>query len=102
MTRFVVEYDRPADPAAFEQHYREVHVPLARELPGLERFTVSQGVRALQGSAPYLIAELWFADQETLFAALGSEQGRAVGADAAGMDVELRTFTYEDDDVTTA
>lgn len=29
--RFLVLWGRPGDPAAFERHYREVHIPLALE-----------------------------------------------------------------------
>lgn len=41
MARFVVMYDTPSDIEAFERHYREVHIPLAKQLPGLRRYTVS-------------------------------------------------------------
>jgi uncharacterized protein (TIGR02118 family) len=28
--RFIALYETPADPAAFDRHYRDVHIPLAR------------------------------------------------------------------------
>jgi uncharacterized protein (TIGR02118 family) len=31
--RFIVLYGIPADPAAFERYYRDVHIPLSRHLP---------------------------------------------------------------------
>jgi uncharacterized protein (TIGR02118 family) len=37
-----VLYDRPDDPEAFDRHYRDVHIPLARKIPGLRRYTVSR------------------------------------------------------------
>ena len=33
MVRFLVLYDTPADPEAFDRHYREIHIPLAKQLP---------------------------------------------------------------------
>ena len=36
--RVLIQYGRPADPEAFELYYRDVHVPLARRIPGLVRF----------------------------------------------------------------
>jgi uncharacterized protein (TIGR02118 family) len=33
MAQFVVMYDTPPDIEAFERHYREVHIPLAKQLP---------------------------------------------------------------------
>jgi uncharacterized protein (TIGR02118 family) len=55
--RFLAVYGTPADPAAFDRHYREVHIPLLRQLPGLRRFTVSRDVTALHGEPFYLIAD---------------------------------------------
>jgi uncharacterized protein (TIGR02118 family) len=33
MARFVVMYDTPSDLAAFERHYNDVHIPLAKQYP---------------------------------------------------------------------
>ena len=33
MVRFLVVYDTPEDPEAFDRHYREVHIPLATRTP---------------------------------------------------------------------
>ena len=35
--RFLALYETPAGPEAFDRHYREVHIPLGRRLPGLRR-----------------------------------------------------------------
>lgn len=37
--RFLALYEPPADPETFERHYRQIHVPLLRHLPGLRRYT---------------------------------------------------------------
>ncbi len=34
----VVLYDRPTDPAAFDEHHRQVHVPLVEAMPLLTEF----------------------------------------------------------------
>ena len=39
--RFVVMYDTPSDVDAFERHYNDVHIPLAKQYPGLRRYTRS-------------------------------------------------------------
>jgi hypothetical protein len=36
MARFVVMYDTPSDVEAFERHYNDVHIPLAKRYPGLQ------------------------------------------------------------------
>jgi uncharacterized protein (TIGR02118 family) len=35
-------YDIPSDVDAFERHYNDVHIPLAKQYPGLRRYTRSQ------------------------------------------------------------
>jgi EthD domain len=57
--RFLVGYETPDDPQAFDRHYREVHIPLAKQLPGLGRYTVSRSASAGRGGEPFcLVAEL--------------------------------------------
>ena len=81
--RFLVLYETPADPAAFDRHYREVHLPLARKLPGLRRYTIGGEVTAVRGGEPcHLVAELEWDTMEELRAAFASPQGRACAEDA--------------------
>ena len=87
MHRITIEYGAPANPEAFDEHYRDVHVPLASKLPGLQRFTTSKP-RGLGTAAPYFVAELWFADAEALKAALKSPEMAETAADAQTFDVE--------------
>ncbi|KAA1394343.1 EthD family reductase [Aeromicrobium ginsengisoli] len=95
MHRITVQYGVPADPEAFEQHYTEVHVPLASTLPGLRRFVRSHP-RAMGGDAPYFVAELWFDDADALKTALKSPEMAKTAADAQTFDVaSMTTFTGE-------
>ena len=81
--RFLALYETPADPQAFDRHYREVHLPLLRQLPGLRRYTISRGITPLHGEPLYLIAELEWGTMDELRAAFASPGGRATAADAA-------------------
>ncbi|MHB1536680.1 MAG: EthD family reductase [Acidimicrobiales bacterium] len=55
--RFLVLWSQPHDPASFERHYREVHIPLALEIPGLRRYTLSRNIAPIRGEdPPYLVA----------------------------------------------
>jgi uncharacterized protein (TIGR02118 family) len=81
--RFLAVYGAPADPDAFDRHYREVHIPLIRHLPGLRRYTVGRDVAALHGAPYYLITELEWDTTNELRAAFASPEGRATAADAA-------------------
>jgi uncharacterized protein (TIGR02118 family) len=53
LARFVVLYDTPSDIEAFERHYREVHIPLAKHLPGLRRYTVRTAEDAITNLSRY-------------------------------------------------
>lgn len=83
MVKLVVAYGPPDDPAAFDQHYVNTHVPLAEKIPGLRRFEWGKVIGTPDGSpAPYhLIAELHFDDGEALQAAMSSSEGQETGGD---------------------
>ncbi|MFY9891705.1 MAG: EthD family reductase [Streptosporangiaceae bacterium] len=83
MARFLAVYEVPADPEAFDRHYREVHLPLIRRLPGLRRYSVGRDVAALHGAPCYLITELEWDSMDELRAAFASPAGCATAADAA-------------------
>jgi uncharacterized protein (TIGR02118 family) len=83
--KFVTLYGPPSDPAAFERHYAETHVPLAQQLPGLQRLETALLLGTAQGgtSPCYRLAELWFSDIGQLEAAAASAEGQALAADVA-------------------
>ena len=85
MVKLTVLYGHPTDPGAFETYYANTHAPLALKIPRLAHFEAAKVLGTPAGSpAPYFyIAELWFADQEQLQAAMGSAEGRATAADLA-------------------
>jgi uncharacterized protein (TIGR02118 family) len=78
MVKAVVLYGLPDDPDAFERYYAETHTPLAKAVPGLQRFEAARGFATPDGSAvPYQrIAELTFEDMDALQAGLGSAEGQ--------------------------
>jgi len=83
MIQLTVLYGHPQDPAAFDRHYREVHAPLARQIPGLEGFmsTRPTSLAPQEPSPYYLIAQLYFAHMGALQAALQSSEGQATAGD---------------------
>jgi uncharacterized protein (TIGR02118 family) len=87
MAELVVMYKTPRDAAAFDRHYAEKHVPLAKKIPGLRKYTVSQGPVATPAgpSAFHLIATLTFDNLAAIQAGVASAEGQAAAAD-------VRTF----------
>jgi len=83
MAKMLVIYKTPADPATFERHYFDIHLPLAKQLPGLRRYDVSKQpiVNMLQGETPYIVATLYFDSLDAMRAAFASEIGKACAVD---------------------
>ncbi|HEX4199531.1 MAG TPA: EthD family reductase [Caulobacteraceae bacterium] len=83
MAKLVVMYHTPKDAAAFDRHYAEIHAPLAKKIPGLRKFEVSQGpVMTPAGpSGFHSIVTLHFDDMGALQKALSSPEGQAAAAD---------------------
>ena len=90
--RFVVMYDAPSDVGAFERHYNDVHVLLAKQYPGLRRYTRSHEPTAVIGEPCYMVVMLDWDDMATLEAALGSEIGRLTADDATANLARYATF----------
>jgi uncharacterized protein (TIGR02118 family) len=83
MARFVAIYSRPDDERKFLEHYFQVHVPLAKKLPGLVSYCVSEGAIETRstGDAPFMIASLRFRNLEDLNVAFASDMGLNCAAD---------------------
>ena len=85
MAQLVVIYKTPKDPAAFDKHYADTHIPLAKKLPGLRKYQISQGpvVSPAGPSGVHLIATLSFDNMAAIQAAFGSAEGKAATGDLA-------------------
>lgn len=77
--RLIAVHRTPANPEAYDRHYFAIHVPLAKNLPGLRKYEVSRGaIGDGEGlSSVHLVAILHFDDVATIEAALASEAGKA-------------------------
>jgi uncharacterized protein (TIGR02118 family) len=83
MARLVALYRTPKDPVAFDRYYFSTHAPLAKKIPGLSKYDVSDGT-ALGPEGPsnfHLVATLHFDTVEDIKAALASPEGQATAAD---------------------
>ena len=85
MVRLTVLYGHPEDPAAFLHHYENTHVPLAKAIPDMTRFTWGKCLPGLTGEDPpyFLTAELEWESADAMGAAMTSEAGGAAGGDVA-------------------
>ncbi len=104
MARMLVIYKTPEDKDAFDKHYFEVHIPLAKKLPGLMKYEVSKSpVIAITGDAgTYLIGTLYFDSLDAIKSAFASEQGKACAADRkilAPDDDKIQMYLFDTVDV---
>lgn len=97
MARLVVMYKTPKDTTAFDKHYAEKHIPLAKKIAGIRKYEVSQGpiVTPAGPSNLHLIATLHFDDMAAIQKAFSSPEGQAAAADVQGFataGVEMYIF----------
>jgi uncharacterized protein (TIGR02118 family) len=91
MAQLAVLYKTPTDPAAFDKHYAEKHIQIAKKIPGqiakkipgLRKYEISQGpVATPTGPSGYhLVALLHFDNVAAIQGAFGSPEGQAAVAD---------------------
>jgi len=85
MAKVFALYGKPKDPAGFDRYYHDVHVPIAKRLPGLRAYEVTRGdISTPAGAATtHLVAVLTFDSIAAVKAALASPEGQATVADLA-------------------
>ncbi len=104
MARMVVIYRTPKNVDAFDRHYFEIHVPLAKKIPGLRKYEVSDGpiVTPAGTSNVHRIGTLHFDDLAAIRRAFASAEGQAAGADRrlfAPDDSGVQVFLFDNRDV---
>jgi len=99
MAQMIVIYKTPRNPAGFDRHHFEVHMPLLRQLPGLRKLEMNRGpIISLYGASDaHLVASLQFDSLSDINAAFVSQCGRACAADRQQLaphanDVQLFLF----------
>lgn len=95
MIKLVALFKQPADAANFDRHYNDVHTPLMRQVPGLERMEVIRNLKGFSGTPEYyLIAEMCFKDKEAFDMAMSSPENRAAGKDLMSFARDVVTMVY--------
>jgi uncharacterized protein (TIGR02118 family) len=98
--KLIAVYDQPEDAEAFFKHYKEVHTPLVKQTPGLQRLVLNRIVGdAFGGPAPYAaIAEMDYPDRETFDAAMKSSENQAVAKDLMSFKGKVKVLVAESDE----
>lgn len=96
--KLIALYKQPADPTAFDQAYFNTHLPLLARVPGLHKTVVTRFTRSLSGEAFYLMAEMYFADKDTLKTAMRSPEMAAAGENLNSFAEGLVSMLYGEEE----
>ncbi len=95
MAKIIVLFGKPKDPELFDKQYWEDHVPIAKQMPGLKKYTVHKVVGAPRGEpAYYQVVELEFENMDSMKKALDSQAGRDSGRHGVKIATGGITFLY--------
>ena len=82
MSKLLVMYSRPTDPAYFVKHVREVHMPLLDKLPGLREYTFGPAMSLdSKDDGFFWIFVGTYDSSAAIDVAFASAEGKAVMAD---------------------
>lgn len=93
MYQLIALFRQPADATAFDRAYWEIHVPLAKKIPGVISLDVSKTVPGKDGPAKYYqMAVLSFRDREAFKTAMKSPENAEAGANLTTFAKDLVEF----------
>jgi uncharacterized protein (TIGR02118 family) len=97
---FVRYQGRPADAAAFDRHYSGAHAAILRDFPGIEGLVLHRPVSwrdpfPVKRGETYLLAQMLFASEAALNAALASEARARARDDAANFPTFDGAVTHQ-------
>jgi uncharacterized protein (TIGR02118 family) len=104
MARMIAIYKTPEDKDAFDKHYFEVHIPIAKKLPGLRKYDVSKNpiISTTGDSDTYLIGTLHFDSLDAIKEAFASEVGKLCAKDRKILvpdDNNIQIYVFDTEEV---
>lgn len=100
MYTVTVLYPQPDNTAAFNAYHDHIHMPIARGMAGLVRWTAHR-IDSRNGELPpyHMIVQLSAPDRQTLEEALNSPAGKAAAADVPNFATGGAVFLFGEQDV---
>lgn len=89
MIKQLVMYKKPADEEKFLKHYKEVHLPIVRRIPGVSKLVVNMGRDGRIPSEYFLITEMYFDDQAALELATRSPENKEAAKDIPNFAMDI-------------
>ncbi len=95
MASIIVLFGKPQDPQEFDELYWKEHVPMARKMPGLKKFTVHKVMAPPGREAPYYqVVEMEFESMDELKKAVKSPESQESTRHASKIATGGMTFLY--------
>jgi uncharacterized protein (TIGR02118 family) len=86
--------------AEFEKWYRDVHMPDAKRIPGLRRYTVNRATGAVRGESRYYrMAELSFDSYDAVQRALKTPEWQHAFSDAQSYITDHLRLQFDSEEV---
>jgi uncharacterized protein (TIGR02118 family) len=97
MSKLVVMYKKPSDPAHFDKHFRTVHMPLVTKMPGLRNYAFgpASDLDGKDGAFFWMFVGT-FDSRQAILDALGSPDGQKVVADIPNYSSEPPVILHID------
>lgn len=97
MVKLTALYLKPEDPAAFDQHYFNVHVPLVQQTPGLLKTEIAKVIGAPIGEPKfYLQCDMYYESEDAMNAGLASPEGRRAAKDLMTFAATIVTMMFSE------
>jgi uncharacterized protein (TIGR02118 family) len=97
VAKLIVLYKKPADPAHFNKHFREVHAPLAQKMPGLKSCSFGPTGSLDGGEGAFFWMFIGnFDSLKAINDALASPEGQKVVADIPNYSPDAPTILHLD------
>ncbi len=98
VAKLIVLYSEIKDPKKFDEHYRNVHLPLAKEIPGVRKIIVSKVKGVAVGNANYYqVVEVYFDNIGSLKNATQSNEAKSAIKDALSLDPNVTILVAEEE-----
>lgn len=98
VAKLIVLYSDIKDPEKFDEYYRNVHIPMAKKIPGVRKIVVSKVRGVAVGKANYYqVVEVYYDSMESLKKAGESKEAKEARKDGLSLDPNLTILVAEEE-----
>jgi len=96
--KLIVLYSEIKDPKKFDEHYKNVHIPMAEKIPGVKKIVASKVKAVAVGKANYYqVVEVYYDNMESLMKAGESKEAQEALKDGLSLDPNLTILVAEEE-----